>query len=107
MVTGTPLLTLNTTPTHRVVNFTSVTANNARFDYTVQATDTASVLETLSTAALTLNGGTIKDIVGNVALLTLPTPTGAHSLSIGKTIVIDTTDPVAAIDTHPLAVTSE
>ena len=46
---------------------------------------------TASTTALSLNGGTIKDAVGNVAVLTLPA-TGTDGLASQK-IVIDTTTP--------------
>ena len=47
----------------------------------------------LSTSALVLNGGTVKDVGGNNATLTLPTPGGTNSLSANKDLVIDTQGP--------------
>ena len=44
------------------------------FTYTVQAGDTSSDLDFTSTSHLSLNGGTIKDLAGNAATLTLASP---------------------------------
>ncbi|MFX1387928.1 MAG: hypothetical protein ACFE9M_11985, partial [Promethearchaeota archaeon] len=44
----------------------------------------------ISTDALSLNGGTIKDSVGNDAILTLPAPGTSGSLSFNKDIIIST-----------------
>ncbi len=52
-------------------------------------------LDYVGTDALALNGATVRDAAGNDAVLTLPVPGAAGSLSINKDIVIDTVAPVA------------
>ncbi|BBN80756.1 hypothetical protein PA25_07410 [Pseudoalteromonas sp. A25] len=96
-VTGTPTLTLETGDVDRVVNFTSVSDSVVTFNYTVQTGDVSSDLAYISTTALSLNGGTIKDAAGNEATLTLATPSAANSLSANKALVIDGVAP--SIDT--------
>src|SRR6185436_8124103 len=94
LVTGTPQLTLETGATDRVVNYTSGSGSSTlTFNYTVQAGDTSSDLDYLSTTALVLNGGTIKDAAGNNAVLTLTAPGAAGSLGANKDLVIDTSSP--------------
>jgi outer membrane biosynthesis protein TonB len=94
IVTGTPQLTLETGTTDQVVNYASGTGSNTlTFNYTVQAGDTSADLDYLSTAALSLNSGTIKDAAGNDATLTLAAPGAANSLGANKALVIDTTAP--------------
>ncbi|MBI5206231.1 MAG: Ig-like domain-containing protein, partial [Candidatus Firestonebacteria bacterium] len=93
-VIGTPQLTLETGTIDRIVNYTSGSGTNTlAFNYTVQNNDTSPDLDYISTAALALNGGTIKDTGGNNAVLTLPTPGGTGSLGFNKALVIDTTPP--------------
>ena len=53
------------------------------FTYTVATGDNATDLDYPSTTALSLNGGTIKDAAGNVAVLTLPA-TGTDDLASQK-----------------------
>ena len=66
---------------------------HATFTYTVAAGQNANPLDEASTSALTLNGGTIDNAsTGVPALLTLPAPGSANSLSQSN-IVIDTTAP--------------
>nr|WP_282101232.1 cadherin repeat domain-containing protein [Aeromonas genomosp. paramedia] len=97
-VTGTPQLTLETGTTDRTINYVSGSGSNTlTFNYTVQAGDTSADLDYLSSVALGLNGGTIRDAAGNNATLTLPTPGAAGSLGANEAIVIDTSAP--AIDT--------
>lgn len=99
-VTGTPQLTLETGTTDRVINYSSGSGSSTlSFTYTVQAGDTSADLDYLSTAALALNGGTIKDSAGNNAILTLPSPGASGSLGANKAIVIDTTAPTTTIAT--------
>ncbi|MBC7531901.1 MAG: hypothetical protein H7318_10005, partial [Oligoflexus sp.] len=69
--------------------------NTLSFGYTVQAGDTASDLEAQSTAALSIGAGSIRDDSGNNAVLTLPSLSGANSISTHKALVIDTTAPSA------------
>ncbi|HZX33268.1 MAG TPA: Ig-like domain-containing protein [Rhodocyclaceae bacterium] len=65
------------------------------FTYTVGAGENSADLDYASTAALSLNGATIKDIHGSHqnAVLTLATPGAAGSLGANKAIVVDTTPP--------------
>jgi hypothetical protein len=99
-VTGTPQLTLETGSADRTVNYVSGSGSNTlAFTYTVQTGDIASDLDYISTTALALNGGTIKDAAGNDATLTLSTPGAADSLGANKAIVIDTTVPAITSST--------
>ena len=85
---------METGATDRVANYYSGSGTSTlRFDYKVRAGDTSSDLDYASTTALALNGGTIRDVSGNNAVLTLPVPGGANSISASKAIVIDTTTP--------------
>ena len=93
-VTGTPQLTLETGATDRTINYVSGTGTTAlTFTYTVQAGDTSADLDYVSTTSLALNGGTIRDLATNDAVLTLASPGAANSLAANKIIVIDTTAP--------------
>jgi hypothetical protein len=79
------------------VNYASGGGTSAlTFTYTVQAGDTSSDLDYVSTTSLALNGGTIKDLAANNAVLTLPAPGAAGSLGANKAIVIDTAAPTAS-----------
>jgi hypothetical protein len=94
-VTGKPQITMETGVTDRVVNYYSGSGTSSlRFDYKVLAGDTSSDLDYASTTALALNGGTIRDAAGNNAILTLPTPGSANSISGTKDIIVDTTTPI-------------
>ena len=96
-VTGIPQLTLETGSVDRVVNYSSgATTNTLTFSYTVQAGDTSADLDYTNTAALALNGGTIKDATGNAAILSLAAPGAANSLGANRAIVIDTTVPTVS-----------
>ncbi|WP_159064845.1 Ig-like domain-containing protein [Thaumasiovibrio subtropicus] len=96
-VTGTPQLTLETGTTDQTVNYASGTGSATLiFNYIVQAGDTSSDLDYASTAALSLNSGSIVDSAGNAATLTLASPGAANSLGANKAIVIDTTAPSLA-----------
>ncbi len=97
LVTGTPQLTLETGTTDRVINYTSGSnSSTLTFSYTVQAGDTSADLDYVSTSALALNGGTIKDLAGNNALLTLPAPGAAGSLGANRNLVIDGVAPTVS-----------
>ena len=101
-VSGTPQLTLSTgSPSTTAVNYTSGSgASTITFNYTVVAGNTSTDLDYASTGALALNGGTIKDAVGNNATLTLASPGVANSLGANKALVIDTTNPIITV-TNP------
>ena len=94
-VTGTPQLTLETGGSDAVVNYASGSGSSVlTFTYTVGSNQTSSDLDYASTTALALNGGTIQDVGGNNATLTLATPGEAGSLAANEALVIDTTAPV-------------
>ncbi|MGE4241864.1 beta strand repeat-containing protein [Ramlibacter sp.] len=94
-VTGTPQLTLATGGAGRTATYTSGSGSNSlTFTYTVQAGDTSADLDYASTAALALNGGTIRNGATD-AVLTLATPGAANSLGANKAIGIDGVAPTA------------
>ena len=101
VVTGTPLLALNSGGT---ASYSSGSGTSTlTFTYTVAAGQNSPKLDYTSTGALTLNGGTIFDTVTNpnAAVLTLPAPGSAGSIGGTKSIVIDTTAPtVTAVTLH-------
>ena len=79
-MTGTPQLALNAS-SGAVATYTGGSGTSTlTFTYTVATGDNATDLDYSSTTALSLNGGTIKDAAGNVAVLTLPT-TGTDGLA--------------------------
>jgi len=87
---GTPALTLETGTTDRIANYLGGSGTSTlTFSYTVQAGDASADLDYISTTALALNGGTIRDAVGNNAILTLAAPGAANSLGNNKALVID------------------
>lgn len=97
-VTSTPQLTLETGTTDRIIDYVGGNGTSTlTFSYTVQSGDVTSDLDYASTFALALNGGTIKDDVGNNAILTLASPGAAGSLGANKDIVIDTQGPTLII----------
>lgn len=97
-VSGTPQLTLETGSVDRIVNYSSGSGSSTLiFAYTVQAGDGASDLDYISTSALGLNFGSIRDAALNNAVLTLPNPGAAGSLAANKAFVIDTTAPSVSI----------
>ena len=98
-VIGTPTLALNTTggPAGIASYMTGTGTSTLSFKYTVAAGQTANPLDAASTAALTLNGGSIVDTVTNdpnPAVLTVATGSGtAGALANAKNIVIDAVAP--------------
>jgi hypothetical protein len=91
-VSGTPRLTLSTgSPATTAVDYSSGSSTNIlTFNYTVAAGNYSPDLDYAATTSLTLNGGTIKDVAGNNATLTLAVPGAAGSLGANKNIVIAT-----------------
>jgi uncharacterized repeat protein (TIGR03803 family) len=92
-VTGTPLLALSDGATASYAGGSGT--NTLTFTYTVAAGQTTggNNLDVTSVAALSLNGGTIKDSSGDPANLTLPAPGAASSLGANNSIVIDAVAP--------------
>ena len=93
-VTGTPQLTLETGATDAVVNYSSGSGTSTlTFTYTVAANESSADLDYVATGSLALNSGTIVDVAGNSATLTLASPGAAGSLGANKALVIETTAP--------------
>ena len=87
---GTPQLTLETGTTDRVINYSSGSGTSTlTFSYTIQSGDNNADLDYVATSSLVLNGGTIRDAVGNDAILTLASPGAANSLGANKNLVVD------------------
>ncbi|MBI9074333.1 MAG: hypothetical protein JEZ02_02895 [Desulfatibacillum sp.] len=109
-VTGTPVFTLVTSPIGTTMfGYVSGTGTDTLvFNYTVAAGDSSADLDYQNTTSLSLNNGTPTITGANDAaldaVLTLPAPSAAGSLSANKDIVIDTTAPVVAF-TAPTAIT--
>jgi hypothetical protein len=107
IVTDTPQLALETGTSDAVVNYTSGSGTTTlTFTYTITAGHVASDLDYISTAALSLNSGTIRDAASNDATLTLSSPGSAGSLGANKNIVVDTTTPTTSLSTSSTSPTS-
>jgi len=87
---GTPQIELDFDGTDRQATYASLSTDTLSFTYTTVNGDNVSDLAYTGTGALTLNGGTITDLAGNTATLTLATPGEANSLSANKAIVVST-----------------
>ena len=94
LVEGTPQLTLETGSTDGIANY-SIGSGTKTLDfiYVVTEQHNSSDLDYVSDNSLTLNGGSIKDFVGNKANLALPNPGDEGSLGANKDIVIDNIGP--------------
>jgi hypothetical protein len=97
-VSETPQLTLETGAVDRAASYASGSGSpTLTFNYTVQSGDASADLDYLSTGALLLNGGTIRDAALNDAVLTLPSPGAPGSLGANKNLLIDAIAPTAAL----------
>ena len=82
---GTPKIALETGSSDASVSYSSGTGTNTlTFTYTVATGHTSADLDYTSTSALTLNSGTIKDVAGNDATLTLASPGASASRCPGS-----------------------
>jgi hypothetical protein len=100
-VSGTPQLTLNS-GTGAVAGYTGGSGTTAlTFTYTVAAAQAASPLDYASSAAVVLNGGSIKNSLGESANLALPAIGTDHLAT--QNITIDTTAPVVTAVTSTKA----
>jgi len=89
-VTGTPEINLALSPSTSVASYGSISGGNTmNFTYTVESGKTTTDLDYENTSSLVLNGGTIKDVSGNDAILILANPGAANSLGANKDIVFD------------------
>jgi hypothetical protein len=90
-VTGTPQLILSTgTPSTTAVALKYAFGNRLYFLYHIAGSNSTSDLDYDSSSAIDLNGGSIRDLSGNDADLTLPEPGSPGSLSGKGQIVIET-----------------
>jgi len=96
-ITGIPELGLNSGGNSFYLSG-SVTGT-VNFRYVIQAGESSLDLDYTSVAALQLQGGTISDNNGNLALLVLPPAGDIMSLGGSKNMVVDTQDPVPNINT--------
>ena len=92
---GAPSLTLETGETDRAASYASGSGTqNLAFEYTVAPGDDSGgrPLDYAGTSALSLNGGSIRDVAGNDAALALPDTGSAGSLA-GSGIAVDAAPP--------------
>ncbi|MBQ0820841.1 Ig-like domain-containing protein [Microvirga sp. HBU67558] len=99
VASGIPTLLLETGMVDRYAVYTGGSGTSTlTFAYTVQAGDGSADLDYAGTAALTLNGATIKAVADGLdASVALPTPGSLASLGANKAIVIDAVAPTLAI----------
>ena len=89
---GTPRLLLETGTTDRYATYSSGSGSTSLvFTYIVQAGDSSSDLDYVTTSSLELNGGTLRDSLSNNAVLTLSTPGTIGSLGVNKSLVVSGT----------------
>lgn len=94
---GAPTLLLETGSVDRSATYRSGSGTNTlTFAYTVQAGDSSADLDYASTAALALNGASLRNVTGDDAILTLPTVGGATSIAGQHALVVDGIAPVVA-----------
>lgn len=94
---GTPSLLLETGAVDRNATYVSGSGTTVlTFNYTVQAGDVSVDLDYQNTGALVLNGGTIRNVSSQDAVMTLPAVGGGSSLAGQKAIVVDGVAPTVA-----------
>jgi hypothetical protein len=95
VVSGPLRILLETGSVDRYATFVSGSGSSTLiFNYTVQSDDVSADLDYVSSSSLELNGGSIADSSGNVAILSLPTPGAAGSLGANRALVVDGVIPV-------------
>jgi len=95
VASGAPQIILLTgSPATTAANYVSGSGSSTlNFSYTVAPGNASADLDYASAGALTLNGATLRDAVGNDANLALAVPGAAGSFGASKNLVIDTTAP--------------
>lgn len=94
-VTGTPRLTLETGATDQQALYASGNGTTTLvFSYSTLLGDVSPDLDYISTTALAVNSGTIKNATGIDATLLLPAPGTVGSLGANADIVVDTEEPM-------------
>lgn len=92
-VIGNPYIKINVTTGGYPVYYTSGTGSNTlEFNYTVLNSHYTNLLDYVNSTALYLNNGSIKDNAGNDLDLALAFPGDPNSLSVNRSIVIDTNE---------------
>jgi gliding motility-associated-like protein len=108
---GIPTLLLETGSTNREATYSSGSGSETLlFTYTILSGDESNDLDYQSTLALSLHGATLKNIPGDDAILTLPSPGAAGSLGANKALVIDAVKPTGysvQIDQDPIIITNQ
>ena len=94
---GTPSLKLETGSVDHSMSYVSTSGSSVTFSYVVQAGDSSADLDYFSTAALSLNGGAIRNGNGTLVNLSLAAPGTAGSLAANANLVIDAIRPTATI----------
>lgn len=86
-VTGSPTLTIETGLNDTVATYSGISVDGYSlfFTYTVRKTDSSTNMDYSGTNALSLNGGTILNLEGTPANLTLKAPGTDGSLGVGQT----------------------
>ena len=90
---GNILLRLETNNEQKFAELTSNSDNKIYFTYQVQEGDATPDLDYFDQKSLLVNGGMLRSLSGKDALPDLPTPGDEGSLSLNKTIVIETAVP--------------
>ena len=105
VVTGTPEILLNTTPSSAQAVYKEGSGTNTLiFEYIVDADENSADLGYIDSDSLTLpSGATIRDIAGNDAILILPDNSGENSLQGHNAITIDTLAPTVVSVTSDIA----
>ncbi len=102
---GVPTLLLETGLIDRTAVFVSGSGSNTlTFRYTVQAGDLSADLNYQSSAALTLNGGSIRNAGNSDAILSLPATGSVDSIAGQHDIVVDGVVPTVASVSVPVGV---
>ena len=90
IVSGAPQLTLETGSVDKVANYSSGSESlMLTFNYIVEEGDLSPDLKYVSSSALSLNGGSIKDQNNNDSEILLPEPGSVNSLSAIKELYVD------------------
>jgi len=100
-IAGTPYIEIQTGSSYPVYYTSGDGTDLLTFNYTVLAGHNNNTLDYVANNSLILNGGTMIDVAGNNAILTLDDPQGIGSLAAGKNITVDTQVPAAFISIFP------
>jgi hypothetical protein len=92
---GVPTLLLEMGATDQAARYLSTSGAVATFRYTTVAGDVTTDLDFVTTSSLALNGGSIRDVAGNAANITLMSPGATGSLAANAAIGVDTVAPQA------------